>query len=313
MYTRTNVEFMTDDVILKGWFYKPSNDHQHAPCIIMTHGFSALKEHYLDKFASRFSEAGMNVLVYDNRNFGDSEGSPRLEVDPVAQIRDMRNAITYVQQRKDVDPEKIGLWGTSFSGGVVLVVAAIDKRVSCVVTQVPFVSGHHKFLRLARPEQWEEIRKKYYADRQARLSGNDPTMISVVTDTPEKNAIMRIPSAHSFFTSVKAWENKVTLRSVENSGEFEPIAYIKNIGPIPILFIIADKDTINTTDLALKAYNKAREPKSLVMIEGDHFAPYVEQFDICVNSSCEWFNKYLLKIPTNEPGSHSEFKIEARL
>src|SRR5438132_13269808 len=103
MYSRTDVAFKTDDITLKGWFYKPFR-HEPLPCIIMTHGFSALKEHYLDKFASNFAKVGMCVLVYDNRNFGESEGKPRLEVDPIAQIHDMRNAITYVQQRKDVDP-----------------------------------------------------------------------------------------------------------------------------------------------------------------------------------------------------------------
>ena len=192
------------------------------------------------------------------------------------------------------DSKKIGLWGTSFSGGVVLFVAALDKRVSCVVSQVPFVSGHHKSLRLNRPEQWDNIRKKYDADRCSRLAGNPPETIPVVTDIPEKSAIMRIPSAYAFFTSVKTWENKVTLRSVENSGEFEPINYVKRISPIPILFIVAKNDTINTTDLALKAYSKSREPKRLVLIEGDHFAPYVEQFDVCASAATSWYQSHFL-------------------
>lgn len=278
MYTRTDIQFKTDnDIKLTGWFYSPMNSNEKLPCVILSHGFSALKEHYLDRFARCFAMAGMCVLVYDNRNFGESQGMPRLEVDPVTQIRDLRNAITYVQQRDEVDEQKVGLWGTSFSGGVVLTTSAIDRRVSCVVAQVPFISGHHKSLRLARPELWDEIRKKYNMDRLERLSGNEPAMINVVTDSPENNAIMKIPSAFAFFTSVKSWENKVTLRSVENSGEFEPIAYIKYICPTPVLFIVADKDTVNTTDLALKAYNKALEPKKLVMIEGDHFVPYVEK------------------------------------
>ncbi|MHB1948479.1 MAG: alpha/beta hydrolase [Gammaproteobacteria bacterium] len=293
MYTRENVEFKTDDVKLKGWFYTPKTESP-APCVVMAHGFSALKEHYLDKFANQFASSGMCVLVYDNRNFGESGGEPRLEVDPVAQIRDMRNAISYAQEQKTVDPKKIGVWGTSFSGGVVLTVAAVDKRVSCVVSQVPFVSGHHKSLRLNRPEQWDDVREKYYADRRARLAGKPPATISVVTDNPERPAIMKIPSAYSFFTSVKSWENKVTLRSVENSGEFEPIHYIKYITPAPVLFIVAKKDTVNTTDLALKAYAKAREPKKLVMIEGDHFTPYVEQFESCVNAATKWYQKHLL-------------------
>ncbi|TAK77703.1 MAG: alpha/beta fold hydrolase [Gammaproteobacteria bacterium] len=293
MCQRTNIMFKSDDIILKGWFYTPSNqDIAPAPCVIMTHGFSALKEHYLDKFATRFAQAGMCVLVYDNRNFGDSEGAPRFEVDPFMQIQDMKNAITYLQQRKEVNAKKIGLWGTSFSGGIVLVVAATDNRVKCVVTQVPFISGHHKFLQQIKPEQWEVIKKKYHAENLSRMAGHEPTMIPVVTDNLQSTAIMKIPSAFSFFTSVKFWENKVTLRSIENAGEFEPISYIRDIDDIPVLFIVANKDTINATNCALEAYNKTRSPKKLVMIEGDHFVPYSEQFERCVNSAHEWFAQY---------------------
>jgi len=254
MYSRRNIEFRSDDVTLRGWFYTPEEHTQPAPCIIMTHGFSALKEHYLDKFAAHFANAGLSVLVYDNRNFGESDGEPRLEVDHILQMQDMRNAVTFLQGSEFnaiVNPEKIGLWGTSFSGGVVLAVSAVDKRVACVVSQVPFVSGHHKFLSSKRPEQWEAILRKYDEDRRSREAGNPPAMMAVVTDNPDKPAIMKIPSAYSFFTSVPAWENKVTLRSVENSGGFEPISYIEQISPTPLLFIVANSDTINATKLAL--------------------------------------------------------------
>lgn len=302
MYTRTNISFKAMNVVLKGWFYKPRITP--APCVIMTHGFSALKEHQLDKFASHFSNAGLCVLAYDNRNFGESTGEPRLEVDPIAQVHDMKYAISFVQTKKEVDSKRIGLWGTSFSGGTVLVTAATDKRISCVVSQVPFISGHHKYIRSKRPEQWEKMKKKYEADRQARLAGKPPTMFSVVSNDPEKPAIMSIPSAFSFFTSVPTWENKVTLRSIENSGEFEPLAYLKDIENIPLLFIVAKNDTINATDLALKAYEKAHDPKKLVLIEGNHFAPYTEQFDICSTEATNWYKTHLAKSLT-ETNEHS--------
>jgi len=48
----------------------------------MAHGFSAVKEMYLDAFAEVFAAAGLNALVFDNRNFGASDGEPRQEIDP---------------------------------------------------------------------------------------------------------------------------------------------------------------------------------------------------------------------------------------
>ena len=73
--------------------------------------------------------------------FGASDGSPRQEVDPIAQIRDYRDAITFAETLPGTDPARIGVWGSSYSGGHVLIVAAIDRRVKCVVSQVPMVSG----------------------------------------------------------------------------------------------------------------------------------------------------------------------------
>lgn len=228
MYTRKNIEFKTDEnLILRGWLYSPNASQIQSPCIIMTHGFGALKEHYLEKFASQFAEAGMFVLVYDNRNFGASDAECPLEVDPNAQVRDMKNAISFVQNLAQINPKKIGLWGTSFSGGIVLKVAALDKRIACVVAQVPFVSGHHKFLKLKKPELWEDIKKKYAADRQSRAEGKAPEMLSIVTENPKEPAVMKQPEAYAFFTSIKNWENKVTLRSIENSGDFDPFLILK--------------------------------------------------------------------------------------
>ena len=96
----------------------------------------------------------------------------------------MRAAITYAQSRKEVQSDAIGLWGTSFSGGNVLAVAALDKRVQCVVSQVPFVSGHHESLRLNRPEKWKEIKKMYDEDRESRSKGSHPKTMPVVTKDP---------------------------------------------------------------------------------------------------------------------------------
>src|SRR5262245_56178512 len=110
MVVQQSVRFKTqDNVSLHGWFYVPQKIP--APCIIMTHGFTALKEHYLSKYAEFFATSGMCVLVYDNRNFGESDGEPRFEVNPELQVRDLSDAISYVQTKPCVNAKKIGLWG----------------------------------------------------------------------------------------------------------------------------------------------------------------------------------------------------------
>ena len=132
---------------MRGWFYLPDDADSHVPTIVMAHGFSAVKEQYLDDFAQAFASSGLGALVFDNRNFGASDGEPRQEIDPIQQIRDYRHAITFARTLSEVDRDRIAVWGTSFSGGHVLVVGAIDRRVRCVVSQVPTISGSSAALR----------------------------------------------------------------------------------------------------------------------------------------------------------------------
>src|ERR1700744_1876062 len=135
-----NISFQTSDAVnLRGWFYKPKEAKSPLPCLVMAHGFSALKEMDLKSFAEYFV-AHLNVacLVYDNRGFGESDtkaGQPRQEILPAQQTSDYSDAITYAQSRSDVNENRIGIWGSSYSGGHVLWVGAVDRRVKVVLSQ----------------------------------------------------------------------------------------------------------------------------------------------------------------------------------
>jgi len=135
---RGDVEFGGfDGTVLRGWWYPPEGP-ELAPAVAIAHGFSAVKEMVLDRYAEDFREAGLGVLVYDNRNLGASDGEPRQQIDPWGQVRDYRSAIEWLAARPDVDAGRIGLWGSSFSGGEVIVVAACDERVKAAIANVPF-------------------------------------------------------------------------------------------------------------------------------------------------------------------------------
>ena len=102
---RKDIEFKTEDGIkLRGWHYLPEKRTGKVPTIVMAHGFSAVKEMYLDRFADAFAAAGLGVLVFDNRNFGASDGEPRQEIDPWLQVSDYRDAITFAEALPETDP-----------------------------------------------------------------------------------------------------------------------------------------------------------------------------------------------------------------
>ncbi|KAK5710592.1 hypothetical protein LTR15_012921 [Elasticomyces elasticus] len=244
----------------------------------MAHGFTALKEMDLDTFAEHFtSNLPISCLVYDNRNFGDSEGAPRHEIIPSLQQSDYSDAITYAQSLGDVDAEKIGVWGSSYSGGHVLVVGAVDRRVKVVLSQVPLVNGWDNFNRLIRPDFQPGLNQTFQQDRLARMSGKEPGKIPVVHENPLEMSSMPSADSYQFFSMWEKksnWKNEVTIRSIELLRANDPAHGIHRISPTPLLMTVAQDDVLTPPDLALEAYSRAREPKQVHIIPGGHFDGY---------------------------------------
>lgn len=298
---RQDIAFNAEGTTLRGWLYTPDTGSGPFPTVVMAHGLSAVKEMYLDSFAEVFAQAGLAVLVFDNRNFGASDGEPRQEIDPWAQARDYRHAITFARTRPEVDRERIGIWGSSYSGGHVLVVGAIDRRVHCVVSQVPLVSGYRNILRLIRADAIAQVRALFDQDREQRFAGQAPQMLPVVSADPTGMAVLPTADSYEWFTQTARsrapnWRNEVTLRSVEMLMEYEPVSYIERISPTPLLMIIAAQDHLAVADEAFAAFNQAREPKRLVILPGGHFEAYVGPgFKQASEAAREWFLQHLIQ------------------
>jgi fermentation-respiration switch protein FrsA (DUF1100 family) len=297
---RRDIEFKTGDgVILRGWHYLPDQGASRRATIVMAHGFSAVKEMYLDRFAEVFANAGLAALVFDNRNFGASDGEPRQEIDPWQQVSDYRDAITYVSTLPETDPARIGVWGSSYSGAHVLVLGATDRRVGCVVSQVPLISGYANARRLIRADFLATVHAGFAADRMARYRGEAPARIPVVAEDPAAPSALPTPDSWKWFTETgqaraPSWRNEVTLRSVELFTGYEPGAHIAHISPTPLLMVVALKDHLTVADEALAAYERALHPKRLVTLRGGHFDAYVNDFEAAATPAADWFREHLL-------------------
>lgn len=286
---------------LAAWWYRPEGPGPHA-AVVMAHGFGAVKEMFLDRFAERFAAAGLAVLVFDHRGFGGSSGTPRQEADPVLQARDYRHAITWLCTRPEVDRARIGVWGTSYSGGHVLQVAGVDRRVRCVVAQVPMVSGRAQTQRRVPPGRLAAMHALHAEERERLAAGLPPRLRALVSDAAGAAAVYDAPEAQAFYRAGERlapgrWRNAVTLDTVAHSTEYEPGAHMAFISPTPLLMLVATDDTITPTDLALAAYARALEPKQLVLLQGDHFVPYERAFERASSAACDWFVQHLLHAP----------------
>ena len=301
---REVVSFASGGARCSAWWYPAVANGQpgKAPCVVMAHGWSSTKEMYLDKFAEVFAAAGLAVLVFDNRGWGDSgtaPGKPRHEIDPWEQIRDYQHAITHAQNRPEVDPDRIGVWGTSFSAAHAFVVAAIDRRVKAVSGQAPFISGRATYANLVRVNNLVAGPEIFTADRRARADGKAPAMVPVIGTDPGELVGLPTPDSYEYFNHARAeldpdWPNEVTLRSLDLFYGYEPARYLPDITPTPLLMIVGRADGLTGGNLAAAAYQSAAEPKKIVLLPGGHFAAYTgDGFTVASEAARDWYLQHL--------------------
>jgi dienelactone hydrolase len=255
---------------------------ERRPGLVVGHGFGFIKEGLVPS-AEYFSKAGYVVLAIDYRSFGRSGGEVRGELFPQKMVEDFRGGITYLETRQEVQPDRIGLWGTSFGGALVIATAARDRRVKATVAQVPIVNGKEWMEWLRTPEQWEHLLDELDADRRRRFAGEPSKRIPIALEF-SSSAVSGMPTdagTLSFMklldTMVKTWRPDIALESLERVIEFNPSAEIAKIGPRP-LCIVANTgyEAIHPMGQILDAYAAAREPKSLVLLPVDQLGLYAE-------------------------------------
>jgi fermentation-respiration switch protein FrsA (DUF1100 family) len=296
-FTIEEVAFRADgNVQLTGNLYIPTAGHGPFPGVTMSVGYGGVKEQGALPYAEAFARAGFVVLFHDHRGFGGSEGEPRQDINPWRQIDDWRRAITCLQSRPEVDADRIGLWGSSFSGGHALVLGATDTRLKAVVSQVPTISGHQQWLRRHSPIAATALEASFASDDLAQLNGEEPRRIALVADDGVTPATYTDPEAVSFYLQPipdGLWENHVTLRSSRAARTYEPGIYVDKVSPTPLLMVVGDNDRVTPTDLALTAYQNALPPKELVTFSGGHFDAYLSQFETTSGAAVRWFRRHL--------------------
>ena len=265
---------------LRGDLYLPATGPGPYPGLVMAHGFSATRRMGLAGFARCFAAAGLAVLVYDHRNLGDSEGEPRQLINPWAQARDYRYAVTCLAGRTEVDANRLGLWGSSYSGGQVLVVGAIDDRVKVVVANVPFSGISRDALPAAEADERFAAMRRGLEDEsgQGPADAGDVIGPMAVVDENGGPAFLPQPESARWFLNVggapdSGWQNTVTLQSGSGSV-FDPAVCVPRIAPKPLLMVVASEDRLAPTDIAITSYSRAGQPKRLELLDGDHFVDY---------------------------------------
>ena len=291
--SRLDVMFPSDGTTCRAWLYRPPGDSP-SPLLVMAHGFSATREQRLDAYAERFRAAGIGVLLFDYRHFGASEGEPRQLLDLGRQRDDYRAAIVYGRGLDWADPERVALFGSSFSGGHVLAVAAGDRRIAAVVAQCPFTAGLAAMAKMA-PANIGKATVAGLRDQLGALTGRPPYYIPAV-GPPGTFAVMTSPDAEAGFSALTPadtlWENRVAARVALRVAASRPGRLAGRIS-CPILFCVCEQDVITPPGPTLKA--AAAAPRGEVKrYPVGHFEIYVgEVWEQAVADQTEFLTRSL--------------------
>ncbi|NKZ10845.1 alpha/beta fold hydrolase [Mycolicibacterium septicum DSM 44393] len=280
---RFDVEFHRDGMPISAWHYPPGaealRNGQGAPAVILGHGYGLTRDCGLQLYAERFAAAGMHVFVIDYCGFGASGGRWREVVDARAQVADFRAAIDGARSIGDVDPDRIALWGTSYSGGIAIAAAAQDGDIAALVAQVPNLDNRATLAYLLRHNSPRHIawlvrciardvvraalrREPYYIP----ANGRDGDRAAYASD----EAMDQIASIAG-----PSWRNRIALRDFATVPMYRPAKYLKHL-PCRVQLFACERDDLTPVEPTLRAAQLLGERADLHCFDTGHFGVYVE-------------------------------------
>ncbi len=260
-----DVEWKSQGTRVRAHLYLPEGQGPH-PVVVMAGGWCYVKELVQPEYARVFAGAGIAALVFDYRGFGTSEGEPRQHVDPWAQIEDYRNAISWAETRSELDASRIGIWGISYSGGHVLIVAATDPRVRCAVANIPVVDGWRTMQSVHSALAFRQLEELILEDRRKRLSTGRFGYMPMSTENPAAElATWPFPEVTSAFLHFKntvapTHEHRNTIASTELLMHYDVRPFLRRILGTPILMSVAERDDITLWEEEISVFNQIATP-----------------------------------------------------
>jgi len=303
---RRDVEFRSGHDTVRGWLYTPDQGEPPWPIVVMAGGWCYVKELVQPAYAEMYADAGFAALLFDYRNFGSSGGARRQHIDPSMQIEDYKNAISFAETLAEVDGDRIGVWGLSYSGGHVLIVGATDPRVKCIASQIPVVDGYRNMRRVHGTIGFRPFEELLLADRRRRFAtGDDGFLPHAAPDPTREVSTWPFPETFHTFKALKAsdapaYENRSTIESAELLMSYSVDPFLPRLLNTPTLVVVAEKDDLTLWDLEIEieAYNRIPTPNKRLVVVGDstHMTLYSDRSLLgkAAEAATDWFSEHLL-------------------
>ena len=288
------VEFYSEGYKLCGDVYIPDglSPGETRAAVLLCHGYTGVKDLYLPDNARVLNEHGYVVMTFDYKGWGDSEGV-RSRLAPYSRVMDVQAAMTFLGMQPEVDPDKIGLYGTSYGGATVVWVGAVDPRAKCIVSVVGVGHGARWMSRVRRVDEWFDLQERSAEDRKNRAAtGKSEYVERSEILLPDRQSAELAAAARRLNPSAV---NTIPLEYVDDTVGFNPEWIVDKISPRPVLFITSDNDRLVLPEESEQLYAHAKEPKKLVVLRGPgHYEVYAEPaFSEVMAATMDWYKEHL--------------------
>ena len=291
---KTPVTFYSEGVKLDGDVYVPDDvrPREKRAGIVLCHVYTGVKDIYLPDNARALNKAGYVAMVFDYKGWGASDG-PRTRLAPYSRVADVQAALTFLGTLPQVDPQRLGIYGTSYGGATVVWVGAVDPRVRCVVSVVGIGNGRRWMRSVRRPDEFHDLLARARQDRARRaVEGKSEFVAREEILLPDRqSAELGAAARRNNPNAVSA----IPLEYVDDTLEFNPEWVVDKIAPRPLLFITTDDDRLVPPEESIEMYTRAGEPKKLVVLKGyGHYEVYKEPaFSEVMQATVAWYREHL--------------------
>lgn len=303
------VEFSSEGVTVRGDLQLPEGKGPF-PVVVMAGGWCYVKELRQPQYAQEFVDRGFATLIFDYRTIGASDGEPRQHLDPWGQIADYRNAITYLETREDIDPERIGAWGISYSGGHVIILGAVDPRVKVIVSNVPVIDGYLNMWRVHGTDRFRKLQQLVLEDRRKRFETGEYGYLpmSATPTGPDAELVtwpldeVKVVFDELQRTQAPRHEHRSTIASVDLLMQYDATPYAQRLVNKPTMMIVANEDDITLWDVETKVFESipSNQKELVVLPSTSHMTLYsnLTALDLAAKAAGTWFSKHLASLPT---------------
>lgn len=287
---KKSVEFSSEGQTIAADIYLPEGNTANAPAILLCHGFAGVKELLLPSFAEYFANSGYVAMTFDYRGFGGSGGEPGRLV-PALQIEDIKNAISFLAECPEVDPNRIALWGTSFGGANAIIVAAEDSRVKALSVQLTFADGENVITSAMSQEEKEKFLGTIERMKEKKAQTGKEMMVPIVKVLSDEQSKAFY---NEYAEKYSALNIKIPFLTVAETLNHKPINSISKVN-VPVLVVAATNDSVNPVTESYALFEAANEPKELFELEGaTHYEVYKgKPFELTAAKQVEWFGAHL--------------------